>query len=485
VVRALAIDVGSTSIRTALVDTQGLVSCVHRAPLRVSTPAPGEVELDPQEIRDTVFALARKTLDEGGPCDAVGITNQRATTIVFDGATGEAVGPALSWQDLRTVINCLVLQGQGIRLAPNQSATKAQWLVEQSRRHAHELRFATIESWITWHLSQGASHVTDQSNAAITGLVGLDATKWDATTLGALGLDVAMMPRIVPTMGTHVHAYATALEGSPPITALVGDQSASLFGQCCIARGVKITLGTGAMLDVVGAQRPPASTVPLASGCFPIIARSDDETVTWGLEAISMAAGSCLEWLRDSLGLLSEVDESESLATSIATSDGVWFVPAFSGLGTPKWDFGARGAFFGLTLASSKAHLVRAVLEGIAHRCADLLDAVQQESALAIDEIRVDGGMSANSFLVQCVANFTGVRVAVSSEREATTRGVGLMALVARGHLSVDDVERLWHPRENFIPQLSDVERSQLRTTWLAMVERVERTIPELSTVKF
>jgi len=482
-VNALAIDVGSTSVRTALVDTQGHVSCVQRAPLHVATPSPGEVELDPHEIRQTVFSLAKRTLDEGGPCDAVGITNQRATTIVFDGVTGEAVGPALSWQDLRTVINCLVLQGQGIRLAPNQSATKAHWLVEQSGRHARDLKFATIESWITWHLSEGASHVSDQSNAAVTGLIGLEAKSWDQRTLEALGLDVAMMPRLVPTQGTH--AYASELDGSPPISALVGDQSASLFGQCCVTSGAKLTLGTGAMLDLVGTQLAPSSNVALASGCFPIIARSDEDTVTWGLEAIALAAGSCVEWLRDSLGLLSNVEESSSLATSITTSDGVWFVPAFSGLGTPEWDFGARGAFLGLSHASSKAHLVRAVLEGIAHRCADLLEAAQRDSLLAIDELRVDGGMSANVFLLQCVADFSGVRVAVSPEREATTRGAGLMALVARGHLSTNDVERLWHPREEFLPQLSDDERSQRRATWRAMIARAERTIPELSTVKF
>ncbi len=482
-VRALAIDVGSTSVRTAFVDTSGDVSHVHRATLKISTPAPGEVELDPHEIRDVVLDLAKTTLADGGPCDAVGITNQRATTIVFDAITGEPVGPALSWQDLRTVINCLVLQGQGLRLAPNQSATKAQWLVERSGRPARELKFATIETWIAWHLSQGAAHVSDQSNAVVTGLVTLGADSWDQGTLDALSLDGAMMPRIVPTLGAHAHA--TALEGAPPICAMIGDQSASLFGQCCISSGVKITLGTGAMLDLVDPGRAPTSMVALASGCFPIIVRSVENTTTWGLEAIALTAGSCLEWLRDSLGLITRVDETEALANSVQSSEGVWFVPALAGLGTPKWDFGARGGFFGLTRGSSSAHLVRAVLEGIAHRCADLLDAAQLESTSAIDEIRVDGGMSANTFLVQCVANFTGVKVTVSPEREATTRGAGLMALVAHGDLTISDVERLWVPREIMYPQLDDAERALLRNEWADVVQRVEQTIPELSAVKF
>jgi len=483
VVKALAIDVGSTSVRTALVDAAGLVSCVHQAPLSVSTPNPGEVELDAKEIRDLVMSLATFTLDEGGPCDVVGITNQRATTIVFDPSTSEALGPALSWQDLRTVIDCLVLQGQGLRLAPNQSATKIKWLVEHAGREAAGLKFATIETWLAWHLSGGTAHVTDQSNAAVTGLVNLDATTWDENALTLLGLDHAMMPRIVPTMG--LHARAVALDGAPPIFALVGDQSASLYGQCCVEHGVKITFGTGAMLDMVDAKRAPTTMTALASGCFPIVARSDASATVWGIEAIALAAGSCIEWLRDAMGLLSNPADSETLATSVPSSDGVWFVPALSGLGTPKWDFGARGGFFGLTRGSSSAHLVRAVLEGIAHRGADLVEAAQRETGTTIEEIRVDGGMTANKFFVQSFANFTGIKVTVSPEREATTRGAGLMALVAGGYLAGSDVQGLWEPREVFLPEFDEEQRRQRRTTWSEIVSRVERTIPELSAVQF
>ena len=481
--KALAIDVGSTSVRTALVDTAGNVSCVHQAPLTVSTPRPGEVELDALEIWDLVVDLATRTLAEGGACDVVGVTNQRATTVVFDPATGEPVGPALSWQDLRTVIDCLIFQGQGLRLAPNQSGTKIKWLVEHSRRPARELKFSTIESWITWHLSDGSVHVTDQSNAAVTGLVSLDATSWDANALELLGLDPSMMPTIVPTIAAH--ARASVLEGSPPIFALVGDQSASLFGQCCVGHGVKITFGTGAMLDMIDAARAPETMTALASGCFPIVVRSDAQGVLWGIEAIALAAGSCIEWLRDSLGLISSAAQSEELATSVNSSEGVWFVPALSGLGTPKWDFGARGGFFGITRGSTRAHLVRAVLEGIAHRGADLVEAAQRETKTTIDEIRVDGGMTVNKFFVQSFANFTGIKVTVSREREATTRGAGLMALGGAGHLAPSDVEQLWEPLEVFLPELGNEQRSHGRDTWSAMVARVEKTIPDLSTVQF
>ena len=482
-VSALAIDVGTSSVRTALVDVDGNVTHVHQQRLSIATPQPGEVELDAVEIGRLVIELASRTLHDGGGCDVVGITNQRATTIVFDPDTGLPIGPALGWQDLRTVIDCLVLQGEGLRLAPNQSATKAQWLVAQSGRPAADLRFATIETWVTWLLTEGRTHVTDRSNAGVNGMVTLDVDSWDERILHLLQLDVAMMPRIVDTMAHH--GIASALPGAPAITALVGDQPASLFGQSCVTRGAKITFGTGAMLDMVRQDARPSAMVRFESGCFPVVLRSEAEVLTWGIEGIVLAAGSCIEWLRDDLGLIDDASECEALATSVTSSDGVTFVPALSGLGTPWWDFGARGGFFGLTRGSTKGHLVRAMLEGIAHRGADLVEAAAVETGVRLDEIRVDGGMTANGFFVQCLADFTGCRVAVSNEREATTRGAGLMALVSAGHLSLEDVERLWSPRTVLDPRIDNDQRAGLRAQWRATVSRVERTIPELSSVAF
>jgi glycerol kinase len=482
-VKALAIDVGTTSVRTALVDTSGAVTHVHQKRLSIATPQPGEVELDAEEIGRVVIELAGHTLRDGGPCDVVGITNQRATTVVFDPKTGKPVGPALGWQDLRTVIDCLVLQGEGLRLAPNQSATKAKRLVAQSGRASKDLRFATIETWITWLLTERAVHVTDRSNAGVNGLVALDVDSWDQRALSLLDLDVAMMPRIVDTMGHH--GLATALAGSPPITALVGDQSASLFGQSCVFEGAKITFGTGAMLDMIHRDEAPESLNRFESGCFPIVARSHEGRVTWGIEGIVLAAGSCIEWLRDDLGLVDHATETEVLATSVASCDGVSFVPALSGLGTPQWDFGARGGFFGVTRGTTKAHLVRAVLEGIAQRGADLVDAAQRETGHVLGELRVDGGMTANRFFVQCVADFTGLPTTVSSEREATARGAALMALVSGGHLTLEQVEQLWSSAETFLPQFGEPERQALREDWAQNVRRVEKTIPELSAVAF
>ncbi len=481
-VNALAIDVGSSSIRTAIVNERGVVSHVHQRPLHVATPSPGFVELDAEEITHSALELAAATLRAGGECVCVGVTNQRATTIVFDPATGVAVGPALSWQDLRTVIDCLVLQGEGLQLAPNQSATKARWLVEHAARPSRELRFATIETWLVWHLTRGASFVSDRSNAGVSGLVNTTLDGWDERTLSLLAIDPVMLPELVDTMCNV--GPASALAGAPPITAIVGDQSASLFGQSCVRAGAKITFGTGAMLDLVHGDHSPPTLARYPSGCYPVALRSREGVITWGVEGIVFSAGSCVEWLVD-LGLLSEVSDSERVAESVGDTAGVSFVPAFSGLGTPEWDFGARGGFFGLTRGTTRAHLVRAVLEGIAHRGADLLEAAQGEVGTSLDELHVDGGMSVNRFFVQRLADFSGHVVSVSSEREATTRGAGLMALVSAGHLTLEDVETLWSPAFVATPSLDQRERAVARDAWRSSLAKSRRTIPELSDVSF
>ncbi|MGH9020885.1 MAG: FGGY family carbohydrate kinase [Acidimicrobiales bacterium] len=452
-VRALAIDVGTTSVRTALVDDAGNVTHTHRQRLTVTTPQPGEVELDAREIGAVVVDLARRTLSDGGGCDVVGVTNQRATTILFDVTTGQPVGPAIGWQDLRTVIDCLVLQAEGVRLAPNLSATKAAWLAAHCARDGASLGFATVESWVTRLLSEGAAHVSDHSNAAVTGLVDAAVSQWQGPLLERLGLERVAMPRIVDTTGRH--ATATALAGAPPITGLVGDQSASLFGQSCVRGGAKITFGTGAMLDMVRGPLGPTTLRGYASGCFPVVTSSRG-AITWGIEGIVLSAGACVEWLRDDLGLIVDAADCDALARSVTTSDGVAFVPALAGLGTPWWDFGARGGFVGLTRGATRAHLARAVLEGVAQRGADLVEAARAETGEALDEVRVDGGMTASAVLLQALADLSGCRVAVSSEREATARGAGLMALVGADELDDATVESLWRPASVVEPRVDD-----------------------------
>lgn len=479
--RALAIDVGSTSVRTAVVDEAGAVSATHRRRLSVASPAPGLVELDPTEVAAAALELAHRTLADAGGADVVGVTNQRATTVVYDAATGAAVGPALSWQDLRTVLDCLTLQGEGLRLAPNQSATKAAWLVRESGRDPRALGFATIETWVARAL--GAEPVSDLSNAAVTGLLDPATRAWSEPVLAALGLAGLSMPRVSDTAGDL--GVATALPGAPRIGALVGDQSASLFGQSRVTRGAKLTLGTGAMLDAVTGPAPPAAYGRTPTGCFPVVASSRAGAVTWGVEAIMLSAGDCLAWLRDGFGLITDAAEADALAASVPDAHGVAFVPALAGLGTPYWDFGARGGFTGLTRGATRAHLARAVLEGVAQRGADLVEAVRAETGDDLAELRVDGGMTASRVLLQSLADASGAAVAVSGEVEATARGAGLMALVGAGAIDPERVEALWSPAATVVPRAHDDERAESRARWAEAVGRVTRTIPELSAVEF
>ena len=481
--RALAIDLGSTSIRVGLVSRSGIVSSVLSQQLTVDKPSTGEVQLDANEIANIALTLSKQILNGEDGVSSIGITCQRASTVVFDPLTGEPVGPVLSWQDLRTVFDCLGLQNEGLFLAPNQSATKARWLVNSSGREASELAFATLETWLTWKLSNGADFVTDRSNASLTGLINLDAKSWSFGDMATLGLSVLQMPEIVPTMGQL--ATAQALPGSLPITALVGDQPASLFGQGGSLAGTKITFGTGAMLDMVDGTTGPEHLRRFESGCFPTVLRSMGDEITWGFEAAVLSAGSCVQWLVDGMGLCRDLDEVEALATSVPSTDGVYFIPAFNGLGTPKWDFGARGAFLGLSQGTTRAHMVRAVLEGVAHRGADLLDAARVQSGKEISEIRVDGGMSVNTYFTQFLADITSTRVCVSDEREATLRGAGLMALVGIGELSVEEVGQMTNYARIHEPQVDADLASLVRFEWASMVERSEKTIPGLSSISF
>ncbi len=483
----LVVDVGTSSVRSSLVTTDGTVSETRQRQVLPSTPAAGIVEVDAAALADAALDTAREVLAAVGPVDAVGVTNQRATTVLWDEPTGRAVGPGIGWQDLRTVLDCLTLQADGIRLAPNASATKLRWLVEHADadlRAARSLRFGTVDSWIVRALSDGELHVTDATNAGVTGLVTDQASSWDARVVEALGLDASLLPRIVDSCG--VVGEATALSGAPRIAAIVGDQQASLAGQGCVAPGqAKLTFGTGGMLDLVLAARPTFGRQG-ASGCFPIVARQRAGVATWGLEAVLLTAGTCVEWLRDELGLIDVAADTDALAASVADSAGVRFVPALLGVGTPDWDFGARGGFFGLTRGAGRAHLVRAVLEGIAQRGRDLVEAAEHDGDVVLPALRVDGGMTANASFVQFLADATGRPVEVAPVLEATTRGAGLLAHLGIGNL--DDEAALaatWRPSRTVEPRIGEDARETAREEWLRAKGQALRTIPGLSGVSF
>ncbi len=488
--QVLVVDVGTSSVRSGIVDTTSTLSNVHQRSVLPSSPNPGEVELDALAIKEAVLETATRALAASGPVDGVGIANQRASTVIWDAATGLPLGPALGWQDLRTVINCLLLQAEGFRFAPNVSATKLQWLLDTydpDRRQAEAgtLRFGTIDTWVAWILSDGALHVTDATNAAITGLThGLDL-EWNRSALMTLRVPESMMPSIVDSSGAI--GPATALPGAPPICGIAGDQQASLIGQGCTAPGqAKITFGTGGMLDMVLGPEAPPSAERGPAGTFPIVTLQRGGTPTWGLEAIMLSAGTCVEWLRDDLGLIDSAAASGPLAAGCETSDGLTFVPALLGLGTPTWDFGARGLLLGITRGTGRAHIARAVLEGVAQRGLDLVEAAEADAARTLDVIRVDGGMTSNDVFLPALANALGRPIEVSPVVEATTVGAGYLAGLAVGLW--DDETHIgasWAPKLIVEPTASDEVRASDRARFLEARSRSEQTIPELSGVAF
>ena len=477
----LVVDVGTSGVRAAMVSPGGEVDHVHHRQVLPETPMPNFVQFDAAAMAGAVLEVARAALDAGGPATAVGVANQRASTIVWDRTTGEPVGPGVGWQDLRTVGMCLALQQQGVRVAPNASATKLAFLLDTAdpdRRR--DLCFGTVDTWVAWTLSGGALHVTDDGNAGVTGLLAEDGSGWHQPVLDVLRIPAGVLPRVVDSAG--VMGHASVLPGAPPIAGMAGDQQASLVGQGCVRPGLaKITFGTGGMLDLCVGEHRPDFAARGPGGCFPIIAWRHGGRTTWGIEAVMLSAGTAIEWLRDDLGLLATSAESEAVAASVTGTGGVWFVPALLGLGTPAWDFGARGTLVGLTRGTGRAEVVRSVLEGVAHRGADLVEAAEADGGRAIQSVRVDGGMSANRLFVQMLADACGRPVEVSPVLEATTLGAAYLAGLATGvWADEEEIAGQWRPRAVVEPAARPD-----RQRWRAARDRAAGWIPELSALDF
>ena len=481
----LVLDVGTTTLRAALVDER--LDIVHLAarPVISTAPHPGWVEFDATDMADAALgAAAAVTGRVDAPPVAVGITNQRASTVMWDRQTGEPVAPAIGWQDLRTVGACLdAHRVNGLTLAPNQSATKVAWLldrVEGARRR--DLCFGTVDSWLAWTLSGGAVHITDHTNAAVTGFYDTPAGSWSATVTDRLGIPASILPTVISSSG--VVGVATALGGSPPIGALVGDQQGSLVGQGCVRPGsAKITFGSGAMLDVCLDEQPLPVNRRGVHGTFPIVAWSRGDSLVFGLEAMVLTAGTNVEWLRDGLGLIEQAADSHDIAAGVESSDGVTFVPAMAGLGTPYWDYGARSTLLGVTRGTTAAHIVRAVLDGVAQRGVDLIDATEADAARHLSTIRIDGGMSANPTFVQALADLAARPVEVAPVPDATTRGAAFLAGLAVGMWDdVQDAADLWTPSRTVTPA---ADRAADRSRWADSVGRAREWIPELSALHF
>jgi len=479
--RVLVVDVGTSSVRASVIDRDAQALTEHRSPLLPSSPAPGLVEFDAVEMARVALDLASTALEQAGPVDAVGIANQRASTVVWDRATGAPVAPGLGWQDLRTLGRCLELAGDGLLFAPNQSATKIEHLLDLADAdRTRDLCAGTVDSWIAWTLSDGRAHVTDASNAQVTALRTADNSDWASEPLEHLRIPRDALPTVVDTAGAF--ADAAALPGAPPLAGLIGDQQASLLGQGCVRPGdAKITFGTGGMLDVVRGAPPSRLDRRGDAGTFPIVTRRFDGTDHWGVEGVMLSAGTCVEWLRDDLGLIDSVEESDGVAAECTDTGDVWFVPALLGLGTPHWDYGARGTLVGITRGTERAHVVRAVLEGVAHRGADLVDAAERDTGLTLERLRVDGGMAANGVFLAALAAATQRPVEVAPVREATALGAAFCAGRAVGLWADDEqLAATWRPASVVTPGPAPD-----RTRWAAAVARAGGWIPGLSALDF
>jgi len=477
----VVVDIGTSGVRSAIVRPDASIAVEFREEVLPDTPAPGLVEFDATRMAAAALATARAALANSGPVDAVGIANQRASTIVWDRITGEPVAPGLGWQDLRTLGDCLVLQADGLRFAPNQSATKIKHLLDNADPdRSRNLCVGTVDSWIIWTLTEGAVHVTDASNAAVTGLYSIETLDWDDALLAKLNIPRSTLPTIVDSSGAI--APASALAGAPMICGIAGDQQASLIGQGCVRPGpAKITFGTGGMLDLVVGPDRPTSSARGNAGTFPIVAWQRGDETMWGTEAIMLSAGTNIEWLRDDLGIIDSAADSHFVAQQCDDTDGVVYVPALLGLGTPNWDYGARGALLGITRGTGRAHIVRAVLEGVAQRGADLVDAAEADTGLTISALRVDGGMSANPTFTQALANATQHTVEISPILEATTLGAAFLAGLSVGTWAGwDDIESTWRPS-----RIVEPSGPANRDRWASAIERASGWHADLSSFDF
>lgn len=514
----LALDQGTTSSRAILFDPQGRVVALAQREFAQHFPEPGWVEHDAEEIWATQLAVARECLERLAPGDggqaraadavaAIGITNQRETTVLWERATGRPVAPAIVWQDRRTTARCEQFRGQGkaaliqrktgLVLDAYFSATKLEWLLDRvpgarARAEAGELAFGTVDSWLIWQLTAGRVHATDASNAARTLLMNIHTLDWDDELLALFHIPRALLPAIVPSSGV-LGEIAPDLLGAPiPIAGVAGDQQAATFGQACFAPGMaKNTYGTGCfMLMNTGRQAVPSKNKLLTTvaWCGPPDALpregqgsggggcqvgAERSRACYALEGSVFMTGATVQWLRDGLQIIRSASEVEALAASVDDTGDVYLVPAFAGLGAPDWDGRARGTLVGLTRGTTRAHIARAALEAIALQSADIFGAMSRDSGIALTELRVDGGASRNDLLMQLQADLAGVPVVRPRVTETTALGAAYLAGLATGVWADGAaIAARWAQDRRFEPRLAESERRARLARWREAVER-------------
>jgi glycerol kinase len=481
----LAIDEGTTGVRALIFDESSAVVGSAYQELAMRYPQPGWVEMDAQAIWDATRAVCARALQAGGraPRDisAIGVCNQRATTVVWERASGRPVYPAIVWQDIRTADRVPELMARGIFTNSMASAAKLEWVLrtaaEGMRRAAGgELCFGTIDSWLVWKLTGGAAHVTDYSNASCTSLYDAMNNEWDENALAVLEIPPAMLPGLRSSSEVYGQTTRAAFGAEVPVAGIAGDQQAAMFGELGTEPGaVKITFGTSAMADVNTGGMPVLST----RGAYPLILWGLNEQRTFCLEGTAMTAGAAVQWLRDGLGVLQTLDESASLAQQVADSGGVWAVPAFQGLGTPHMDPNARAVIGGLSRASTRAQVVRAVLEGIAYRSREVLETLLEDSSTPVPaRLRVDGGAAANDFLLQHLADVLGVPVERPQAIQASALGAAYLAGLATGvWRGLDEVKHGWRSGRIFAPRWGQDQRETTFHSWQKAVSTARERI--------
>ncbi len=506
----LAIDQGTTGSRAIVYDRQGMQVAAAYQEFTQHFPRPGWVEHDPEEIWRSVHSTVMEVLAQVPPSSiaAIGITNQRETTVVWDRETGEPVSNAIVWQCRRTAERCdelnrtpaltdSIRERTGLPVDAYFSATKIEWILRnvpgaREKADAGRLLFGTTDSWVLWKLTGGQVHATDFTNASRTMLFNIDTLCWDEEILGRFGIPVSMLPVVRPSSG--VIGYTADLTPSAqrpvplrkgdicggkggigipagiPISGIAGDQQAALFGQACFEPGtIKNTYGTGSFILMNAGKIRPRSE----HGLIVTIACGSKGEPVYALEGAVFVAGAAIQWLRDGLGILPSAQESERMAASLPDNAGVYFVPALTGLGAPYWDQDARGAIFGLTRGTTSAHLVRAALEAMCYQTRDVLEAMQKDSCLAIPSLKVDGGAVANDFLCQFQADILGVEVVRPRTIETTSLGAAYLAGLAVGYWTdADEIRACWQEDRIFSPTITRAEADALYAGWEDAVRR-------------
>jgi glycerol kinase len=477
----LALDEGTTSARSVLYDEQGRRLAMESAPIDCFYPHPGWVEQDANAIFAAQLDSARRVLKsakvEAREITAIGITNQRETTVVWNRRTGQPIAPAIVWQCRRTAAYCdaleprdLIEKHTGLVIDAYFSASKIRWLLDSAASNPDDLLFGNVDTWLIWKLTNGAVHATDPTNASRTMLMNLASGEWDPRLLDIFEIPQSMLPKIVPSSGVCGTAAREFLGAEIPIAGIAGDQQAALFGQACFSPGLsKNTYGTGCFALMHSGGHVPVSKNRLLA----TRAASTDGTPQFAVEGSVFIAGAAVQWLRDKLQIISAASETEALASSVPDTGGAYLVPAFVGLGAPHWDSSARGILTGITAGTDRARLARATLESIAYQTRDLVQAMESDTGEKLKELRVDGGATANNFLMQFQADILNCPIVRPADIETTALGAAYLAGLATGFFkSPGEVQKFWRAERTFQPRMTEDQRETLLAGWRDAIAR-------------